>query len=189
MAQETRFARRWSGAWVAVLFVAALGCDAGSGEPRSSVEVGVEASDELVGGPCMTSKECPTEEYCVKAAGECSREGVCTPTPTSCETLRDPVCSCDGLEYRNTCWAALDKQNVDFAGDCPPPPCTSNLECDASEYCAKATGDCTGTGSCQARPISCSGVYNPVCGCNSKTYANGCKAAAVGVAVKQLGAC
>ena len=166
---------------------AAVGCDAPG--PAGARDDDAPAAEQLAGEVCITSKECATEEYCQTEEGACGREGVCTPLPASCERIREPVCSCDGLTYENGCFAAKDKQNVDYGGPCPPPPCTSNAECDATAYCARSTGDCQGTGTCEPRPPLCSGAWKPVCGCNNVTYANACKAAAVGVTIKKLGTC
>ncbi len=184
----------------AALLGAAGGCDdagetaalAGAAyEPAEARPIAAppEEPSALVGEACFTSKQCAEEEYCATAPGECGREGVCTPVPSECDRTRALVCSCEGVDYINSCHAAASKDNVDFAGRCPPPACTSNAECASNSYCAKATGDCGGTGTCQLKAVSCSGAWAPVCGCNDKTYANACKAASVGVVVKKLGAC
>ncbi len=183
---RTKKAAAW-GCLSLVLSFAVAGCDA---PPDPGPAAAQDREGEPVpGGPCLSSKECVVEEYCLTPEGECGREGLCTPVPAECDRTRAPVCSCDGGNFNNSCNAAQAKQSVDFAGNCPPPSCTSNAECGATEYCATATGACGSTGACQARPVSCSGLWKPVCGCNGKTYANACKAAQVGVPVKFTGTC
>lgn len=173
---------RWKhGVGVVLGWLALTGCDpeatAPELEPRAAVV-------------CRSDKNCAGGEYCATAEGSCGREGVCTPLPADpCDRVRDPVCGCDGVTYENACFAAAEGESVDFDGECPPPVCDDNSDCAASEYCAKPNGACGGTGTCEPRPLSCSGVWNPVCGCNAKTYANGCKAALQGVNVAALGAC
>jgi len=171
-----------------VLSFAAAGCDAPP-DPAAPELQGREEDEPVPGGACLTSKECVLEEYCATPEGECGREGVCTPVPAECDRTRAPVCSCDGGSFNNSCNAAQAKQSVDFGGSCPPPPCTSNAECGASQYCATATGACGSSGVCANRPAFCSGVWKPVCGCNGNTYANACKAAQVGVPVQHTGTC
>lgn len=69
-------------------------------------------------------------------------------------------------------------------------PCTSNAECNANDYCAKAEGDCAGIGTCQPRPPACPALFAPVCGCDGITYTNACIAAKDGAtSVGSQGAC
>lgn len=65
--------------------------------------------------------------------------------------------------------------------------CTSNRDCLADQYCAGP--GCDGPGTCQMRPDFCTGLYDPVCGCNRTTYNNACLAASAGQRVAHRGAC
>lgn len=70
-----------------------------------------------------------------------------------------------------------------FAGD----------TCEASEYCAYRAGQYCGaadaSATCQARPEMCTEQYEPVCGCDNRTYGNACSAAAAGQGVLSEGEC
>ncbi len=69
--------------------------------------------------------------------------------------------------------------------------CTTNADCGAAEYCGIADA-CPGagaTGTCVPRPDGCGAVYEPVCGCDGRTYGNACNAAATGVNVASVGEC
>lgn len=179
---------RWLGALcVSLMFGALGGCDEQA--PVTEVAAVAGTPDVREGELCMANTDCGSGQYCATAPGSCGREGVCTALPEVCEETRDPVCGCDGRDYSNACFAAQALQSVNNAGRCGPPPCYSNADCVATSYCAKATGDCAGAGTCKARPLLCSGLFKPVCGCNKATYANTCKANAVGQSLFKTGAC
>ena len=69
----------------------------------------------------------------------------------------------------------------------------AGLTCGAKLYCdypVKAQcGAADQTGVCRARPELCTTQYDPVCGCDDKTYGNACVAAAMGISVAYKGAC
>lgn len=67
------------------------------------------------------------------------------------------------------------------------------LRCGSSEVCAvpSSNGQCPGPrayGTCQPQRL-CPQIFDPVCGCNGKTFSNACSAAAAGVAVQYDGEC
>lgn len=173
---------------LSLMFGVLGGCDEQA--PVDAVVAAAEESpDSREGELCLAGTDCGTNEYCATSEGACGREGVCTLIPEVCEYTRDAVCGCDGRDYTNTCYAAQAQQSVKNTGTCAPPPCYSNADCEATSYCAKATGDCGGAGTCTPRPSLCSALFKPVCGCNKATYANACKAGAVGVSLFKTGVC
>lgn len=87
--------------------------------------------------------------------------------------------------------------------DCPDccfaPRGEGRYPCATDAYCAQfrsgsafCDGDsCTGPGGCVPIPpvSSCEGVFDPVCGCDGRTYSNRCLSQAAGVRTAHTGAC
>jgi hypothetical protein len=69
------------------------------------------------------------------------------------------------------------------------PVCSHNDDCEPGYYCAKREGHCEGAGRCRPKPDACITLWDPVCGCDGKTYGNACEAAMGGTSVAYHGLC
>lgn len=69
----------------------------------------------------------------------------------------------------------------------------AGLGCKRGDYCAYQPGVCgriaDAAGVCQPRPRFCTRIYQPVCGCDGRTYPNACVAASYGASVSYSGQC
>ena len=77
----------------------------------------------------------------------------------------------------------------DYFEQCKDVLCKSNENCQDNPFCAKEPGHCDNVSICYDRPLGCSDVWDPVCGCDGKTHSNACDAAAVGVSITHASPC
>jgi Kazal-type serine protease inhibitor domain len=149
-------------------------------------------------GTCASNGDCSGGQYCSEAVGTCLSAqplGFCKSLPTSCPSVNEAVCGCDGKQYANPCEAARAGVSAGNTGACTT-TCggASKVACpDSTTYCHFADGVCSAgnaTGTCDPIPTTCAGAAAaPVCGCDGKTYASLCEAQLAGTSVAASGAC
>ena len=120
---------------------------------------------------------------------QCNLSVGCLQVPCACLD-EDGDGQCD-----NHCpsYDCIDGQCLDVS---PPPVICGGLlgtSCPDQEYCkflpSTRCGSGDQTGECTPKAEVCDDIYSPVCGCDGKTYSNGCSASAAGVSVQTAGEC
>lgn len=79
----------------------------------------------IAGIPCDDPNEfC---KFPTDTCGSADIFGVCTPIPTGCPRVWDPVCGCDGVTYGNECEADAAGMSIAHRGECETGACCADM--------------------------------------------------------------
>jgi len=178
----------WLSAFL-VLLLLASGCSTEPGEPGTdegpSQDPGVVLDEGTAQDPGSSPDDTLTGEDTPTVEDTSTTEDTSKTEDTS--TTEDSVILDEGP-------APEDNSGPVDTGVEPPTNCggIAGIPCGEGEYCEMPTGTCLVSdmmGSCVVVPENCDANFDPVCGCDGKTYGNDCERQAAMAHKSHDGAC
>lgn len=131
----------------------------------------------------------------------CGPMGPYCPNGSQCDQA-----SCQGMGCRHYCFPVPPVAEQSSKPEAPPtatddpanaPPQVCGLagspDCGETTFCLfepdSGCGQRGTPGVCSPRPAQCAEVFQPVCGCDGRSYDNACVAYAAGISIQQSGEC